>query len=113
MQNHRRHVEEALDGPKEAGLVARMSKMVFFAKDVQFCGHILEGGTRRPAPGNLVAISTYTAPQTVRELRGFLGLCNYYSQYVSDYRKKAEPLVDLLKGIPKNEMSSKRQPEIW
>jgi hypothetical protein len=36
-------------------------------------------------------------PKTVTELRGFLGLCNYFSEYVDHYADAAGPLTEKLK----------------
>jgi len=58
---------------------------------------VLREGRRSPAPGKLLAIQKWEAPRTVTQLRGFLGLTNYYSGYVKGYAGLAAPLMDLLK----------------
>ena len=109
LRNHERDVRRVLEALREAGMVAEVSKTAFFAKKVQFCGHILEAATRRPADPKLQAISKYQAPVNLKELRGFLGLCNYYSGYVREYARKAGPLMEILKGQPSSkEMASSR-----
>jgi hypothetical protein len=57
-------------------LVADISKCKFFVPEVEFCGHILRNGTRSPAPGKLSAIENWERPQTISELRAFLGFTN-------------------------------------
>ena len=100
LRNHERDVRRVLLALRSAGMVAEVSKTAFFEKEVQFCGHIISEGTRRPAEPKLVAIEKYPAPINLKELRGFLGLCNYYSGYVREYARKAGPLMQLLKGQP-------------
>ena len=39
-------------------------------------------GQRRPMPGKLAALHHRERPQTISELRSFMGFCNYYSGYV-------------------------------
>ena len=68
-----------------------------FLKSVEFCGSLLENGTRRPSPGKLVAIQKWKRPETITELRGFLGCCNFYHTFVPNYAKFAAPLTELLK----------------
>ena len=46
-------------------------------EEIEFCGHIISGGRRRPAPGKLLAIQQVSVPITITDLRGFLGLTNY------------------------------------
>jgi hypothetical protein len=53
--------------------VADPKKCKFFVKEVEFCGHVLGNGTRRPAPGKLMAIERWQLPRTISELRAFLG----------------------------------------
>ena len=72
-------------------------KCKLFVKEVEFCGHVLGGGIRRPAPGKLMAIEKWQPPRTISELRGFLGFTNYYSPYVKDYSSIVACLQDKLK----------------
>jgi hypothetical protein len=50
-----------------------------------------------PAPGKLKALQEWQVPRTVSELRGFLGLANYYACYVPDFAEFAAPLQEHLK----------------
>ena len=79
-------------------MVAKMSKTAFFVDQVEFCGHILGGGCRRPVPGRLMAIQKWTKPKTVRELRSFMGVVNWYVIYVDNLALIASPLFDMLKA---------------
>ena len=40
-------------------------------------------------------IQTWPQPTNLKELQSFLGLCNYYCQFIADYSKIATPLTDL------------------
>jgi hypothetical protein len=81
----------------EEKLVCSGPKSEFFQKEVQFCGHILREGRRSPAPGKLLPLQLWELPKTVTELRGFLGLTNYFSEYVHHYAEAAAPLMGKLK----------------
>ena len=82
---------------KENFLVCDKKKCKLFVKEVQFCGHILGGGTRRPAPGKLMAIEKWEIPKTISDLRSFLGFTNYYSSYVDGYASVVSCLQDKLR----------------
>ena len=78
-----------------------MNKCRLFVPEVEFCGHILGGGIRRPAPGKLLAIEKWEPPRTISQLRSFLGFTNYYAQYVKEYAKLVAGLQEKLK-VPKD-----------
>ena len=43
------------------------------------------------------AILDWPPPSKVTELRSFLGLTNYYRNFIQEYSKKGALLIDLLK----------------
>ena len=65
-------------------------------KSVEFCGHVLDDGKRYPAPGKLLALQKWELPQVVTQLRGFLGLANYFSEYVPNFANTAGLLTSKL-----------------
>jgi hypothetical protein len=110
MVTHDRDLRKVLEGLKADSLVADPKKCRFFVREVEFCGHVLEGGTRRQAPGKLSAIEKWEAPRNIHELRAFLGFTNYYSIYIKDYANIVAGLQDKLK-VPRSEgkKGSKKQ----
>ena len=82
---HERDLRRVLELLKKEGFIIDPKKCHFFVDEVEFCGHILGGGIRRPAPGKLSAISNWERPKNITELRAFLGFTNYYSSYIPQY----------------------------
>ena len=105
--HHDRNVRAVVDRQREEELVALVSKTDFFVRSVEFCGHVLENGTRRPAPGKMLGLERSEKPDHVRELRGVLGLANYYSGYFQNYASIATPLIEMLKNLPKHKNGKK------
>ena len=68
-----------------------------FLQSVEFCGSVLEDGTRRPAPGKMAARQLWERPKTITQLRAFLGGCNYYHEFLPLYARYSGPLTELLK----------------
>ena len=62
---------------------------------MKYLGHIIEAGSIRADPDKVEAIRTWPKPTTVKELQQFLGLANYYAQYIRHYANIAAPLTDL------------------
>ena len=94
---HEKQLNQVLDILDANQLICGPKKGKLFLKSVEFCGSLLENGTRRPSPGKLVAIQKWKRPETITELRGFLGCCNFYHTFVPNYAKFAAPLTELLK----------------
>ena len=94
--NHQKDVRRVLDTLKEHILIVDPRKANMFMKEVEFCSHILREGRRSPSPGKLLSIQKWELPITITELRGFLGLTNYYSCYVHNYSTYAAPLMGKL-----------------
>ena len=94
---HEKQLNQVLDILNANQLICGPKKGKLFLKSVEFCGSLLENGTRRPSPGKLVAIQKWKRPETITELRGFLGCCNFYHTFVPNYVKFAAPLTELLK----------------
>ena len=59
---------------EENKLVCDRKKCKLFVSEIEFCGHILGEGTRRPSPGKLMAIEKWEVPRTISELRAFFRL---------------------------------------
>ena len=81
----------------EQNVVCSPEKSKFFQLEVEFCGHILRDGQRFPGPGKLIPLQKWEIPTTITALRSFLGLTNYFSEYVEHYAEMAAPLMARLK----------------
>ena len=80
-----------------AGLKLKPTKCLFFLDRVTFLGHVITKERILPDPDNLAKIANWPVPRNVREVRGIIGLGNYYRRFVKDYRKRVQPLVSLTK----------------
>jgi len=82
---------------KDAGLRLKPSKLQIAKTRVDYLGFILENGTVRPSDEKIRAVRDYGAPSDLRSLRAFLGLTNYFRDFIPEYSNKALPLTRLLK----------------
>ena len=92
-EKDRRKVLSELD---KHNMVCKRTKASLFMKEVEFAGHVVGHGQRRPMPGKLASLHHWEKPQTISELRSFMGFCNYYSGYVRMYAELSGPLHKML-----------------
>jgi len=96
IKNHFDDLTRVLSIFRKNKLVCDMEKAQLFVTHVEYCGHIVGGGSRRPAPGKLTALEKWRLPETVTELRSYLGFCNWYGDYIPMYAEIAAPLHAML-----------------
>lgn len=97
-EDHLRHVDVVLTKLEEAGLTVKESKSVFCRQQISFLGHRISAEGLEPDPVKVEAIQDFPTPRTQRQLRGFLGLCNYFRQFVPNYARTVEDMRGLLGG---------------
>src|SRR6266542_5611627 len=96
-KEHIKHVRAVLQKIREANLKLKPSKCKWFEQELTFVGHRIGINSIRPDPRNIEKIKNVQVPSNTTQLRGFLGLAQYYRQYVKDYVDVAGPLYDMLK----------------
>ena len=92
LDEHFEAVSSVLDAFRRHQVTAKGSKVHLFMTMIKFCGHILFDGKRRAAPSKLQAVADWQPEmiKSITQLRGFLGLAQYYSSYVN-FAKIARP----------------------
>ena len=73
-----------------------MSKVELCKNKVKLLGHMVGTQGISPDPSKIKAIKSANPPNTVKELRSFLGAMNFLGRYC-DFQRIAAPLTDLLK----------------
>ncbi|WVZ63373.1 hypothetical protein U9M48_013010 [Paspalum notatum var. saurae] len=70
-------------------------------REVAFLGHILSEKGVAVDPSNVEDVLNWKKPQTVTEIRSFLGLVGYYRRFIKDFSKIAKPMTSLTQKNPK------------
>ena len=93
---HEKDLRRVLSELDKHNMVCKPTKASLFVKEVEFAGHVVGHGQRRPMPGKLASLHHWEKPQTISELQSFMRFCNYYSGYVRMYAELSEPLHKML-----------------
>lgn len=96
-ETHLKHLGEVFQRLREAKLTLKPSKCEFGVNKVMFLGHIISKDGVQVDTAKTDKVQNFPVPHTQKELRGFLGLCNYYRRFVPDFGKISVPLNSLLK----------------
>ncbi|WVZ76569.1 hypothetical protein U9M48_024534 [Paspalum notatum var. saurae] len=84
----------------------KISKCAFWLKEVSFLGHILFEKGVAVDPSKVKDVLNWKQPETVTEIRSFLGLAGYYRRFIKDFSKTAKPMTSLTKKNVKYVWSS-------
>lgn len=85
---------------RENGLKLSPEKCRFFQTSVRYSGHIVSQNGLETDPQKTEALKTWPRPQTLKDLRSFLGFSGYYRRFVEGYSKIVKPLTNLTAGYP-------------
>jgi hypothetical protein len=64
-------------------------------KEIKYLGHIVDKQGIRSDPKKVEAVQTWPVPKNVHDVRSFLGLVNYFRNFIDHYSEIAVPLTNL------------------
>jgi hypothetical protein len=76
-------------------LYFKPEKCVFHAPSIDYLGVILEKGVTRKDPVEISGIRDWPTPTSVKDIRSFLGFCNFYCPFIRGFASVARPLNEL------------------
>ncbi len=95
--------EEHLDVLKEvfrrlrkAKLKVNINKCHWMNQRIKLLGHFIENGKIEMDASKIEAIINRKAPNNVKEVQVYLGLCNFYRRFFKDFAAIVKPLTNLL-----------------
>ena len=92
-EEHLLHIRMVFEKLKSSNLSMKKSKSSFFAKEIQYLGHILSATGIRPLPAKTPGIQHMQPPTSPKQVRAFLGLVRYYRKFFKGFSKIAKPLT--------------------
>ena len=95
------------------GLRLKTSKCHLFKTETKFLGHVVSAEGIATDPTKTIAVQKWATPQTLRELRAFLGFCSYYRRFVKDFAKIAAPLHEAVSCAITNSKAGTKSDLQW
>lgn len=99
--SHDAHLREVFTRLREYGMVVNTAKCELGKSEVTFLGYSISAQGTKPLPEKVEAINNFPIPKTVRELRRFLGMINFYRRFIPNAAKYQSSLNTLLSGSVK------------
>ncbi|CAC5410726.1 unnamed protein product [Mytilus coruscus] len=96
-EDHLKHLQLVFDRLKAANLTLKPSKCQFARKEVIYLGHKVSKKGVEVDKSKIETVESFPVPTTEKQVRSFLGLCNYYRKFVQGYSHIAGPLHNLTK----------------
>ena len=94
---HLQHLDYILGKLREHGFSVKAEKTQLIKDEINFLGFVISEKGIRPNRGKIEAIMDIPHPKNVRQLRRFLGICQYQARFLINYAKEVQPLRELLK----------------
>ena len=90
--DHVDHISHVLRRIRDAGLTVGLKKCHFGGREVAFLGYIVSAMGIKPDPTKVAAIRDFKVPESLTDLRSFLGLASQFRRFIRCFGDMARPL---------------------
>ena len=78
-------------------MYAKFSKCEFWLTEVRFLGHVVSASGVLVDPEKVEVVMSWERPESVFEIRSFLGLVGYNRRFIEDLSRLAAPMTRLIR----------------
>ena len=89
------HIRMVLETLRKQQLFCKPAKCLFGSLKVLYLGHVLTGLSISPDPKKLQSVEEWPTPESVTQVRSFLGFANYFRRFIKHYADIAKPLDEI------------------
>lgn len=87
-ETHHQHLQQILEGLRQAGLTANPKKCILGKRETQYLGFLVGQGIIKPMAVKVAAIRQHPLPKTLKQLLSFLGFANYYRHFIPGFSER-------------------------
>ena len=98
LKQHNDRLRTVLEKLRVTNHTLKATKCKFAYGKIHLLGHVVNREGIKTDPAKVQAIAEMPPLTTVRQLRSFLGMCNFYRKFVKGYSVLSKPLTNLLKA---------------
>ena len=80
---------------RDKGYQLGAEKCQFGFKEIAYVGHLVGKNGIRPDPEKIIPFKKYPVPQTVKQVKSFLGAAGFFRKFIKSFAAVAEPLTRL------------------
>lgn len=92
LEDHRKHLRQLFERLKQYGVLVNVAKCNLAKSEVTFLGYNVSAAGTKPLQSKIRAIQEFKQPKTVKELRRFLGMINFYRRFIPNAARIQAPL---------------------
>ena len=96
-KEHLRDLKSLFEPLASQGIVINLSKCIFGVDQLDFLGHQVTSQGFAPLPDKVAVIRDFPQPTSLRQLRCFIGMVNFYYRFLPYCTDLMQALHDLLK----------------
>lgn len=97
ISEHLKHLELLFKNLRNANITVNFTKSQLFRKEINYLGYCLSTEGISTSKEKVEAIQKFPRPRNPKQLKGFLGLTNFYNKFSNRYAEVTQPLLQLLK----------------
>jgi len=97
-EEHAKHLGQLFKCLKEYGVKVNPAKCVLGKNKIKFLGYEVSATGTQPLPARVEVIKNFRKPNTIKQLRQFLRMVNFYRRFIPGAAKEQAILNDMLKG---------------
>ena len=108
-KGHNEIVAEVIRRLEENDLYVKLEKCKWKVRKVGFLGIVIGPEGIKMEEEKVKGVMEWLTPKCVKDIQKFLGLANYYCQFIESFASVARPLHDMVKKDKKWEWTEKQE----